>query len=75
MRFPPRFAPHIFALLMSLVMAIIMTAFVTWVNTGIDKGYTSRWMHSFILAWPVAMVCVLLFAHRIRSLVAKLTAQ
>ncbi len=60
---------------MSFVMAFIMTGFVTWVNTGMDEGFTARWMHSFIAAWPVAMICILLFANRIRGLVTKLTAQ
>ncbi|MDH2915786.1 MAG: DUF2798 domain-containing protein [Gallionella sp.] len=60
---------------MSCVMAFIMTAFITWVNTGLDDGYVARWMHSFVLAWPLAMACILLFANRIRGFIAKLTAQ
>lgn len=75
MRIPSRYAPQLFALLMSLVMAVIMTAFVTWVNTGFGDGYSGRWVHSFFMAWPVVMVCILLFAGRIRSLVSKLTTQ
>ena len=75
MSIPVRYSPQLFALFMSLIMAFIMTAFITWVNTGIDAGYTARWMHSFILAWPVAMLCILLFAHRVRTLIAKLTTQ
>ena len=75
MRIAPRYAPQLFALLMSFVMAFIMTAFVTWVNTGFSDGYFARWAKSFIMAWPVAMVCVLLFAGRIRALVNKLTTQ
>jgi hypothetical protein len=27
------------------------------------------------MAWPLAMICVLLFAGRVRAIVAKLTAQ
>ena len=75
MRIAPRYAPQLFALLMSFIMAFIMTAFVTWVNTGFNDGYFGRWAKSFIMAWPVAMVCVLLFAGKIRSLVSKLTTQ
>jgi hypothetical protein len=74
MRIPPRYTPLLFALLMSFVMAFIMTAFVTWINTGKGEGFTGRWMHSFLLAWPVAMICILLFVNRVHSLVAKLTA-
>lgn len=73
MRIAPRYTPQLFALLMSFVMAFIMTAFITWVNTGLTAGYFSRWGHAFITAWPVALICVLLFAGRIRVLAAKLT--
>jgi hypothetical protein len=60
---------------MSCVMAFIVTAFVTWSNTGMSEGYTGRWMHAFFLAWPIAMVCIMLFAHRVRALVTRLTTQ
>jgi Protein of unknown function (DUF2798) len=73
--FASRYAPQLFALLMSFVMAFIMTAFVTWVNTGLTEGYFARWGHAFISAWPVALICVLLFAGRIRTLVGKLTSE
>ncbi len=75
MRIPAKFAPQLFALLMSLAMAFVMTAFITWVNTGFADGYFGRWVHAFFMAWPVAMICVLLFAGRVRAIVAKLTAQ
>ncbi len=75
MRIPAKFAPQLFALLMSFAMAFVMTAFITWVNTGLADGYCSRWVRAFFMAWPVAMMCVLLFAGRVRALVAKLTAQ
>ena len=74
MRIAPRYAPQLFALLMSFVMAFVMTAFVTLVNTGFSEGYLARWGYAFIMAWPLALVCVLLFAGRIRTLVAKLTS-
>jgi hypothetical protein len=75
MRISPRYSPQLFALLMSIIMAFIMTGFVTWVNTGIDIGFADRWMHAFIMAWPVALICILILAQRIRSLVEKLTSQ
>ncbi|MGZ8256817.1 MAG: DUF2798 domain-containing protein [Gallionella sp.] len=60
---------------MSLAMAFVMTAFITWVNTGLGEGYCLRWLRAFVMAWPLAMICVLLFAGRVRAIVAKLTAQ
>ena len=75
MRIPAKYAPQLFAWLMSFAMAFVMTAFITWVNTGFADGLISRWVRAFFMAWPLAMICVLLFAGRVRALVAKLTAQ
>ena len=75
MRVAAKYATQLFAFFMSLAMAFVMTAYITWVNTGLGAGYLGRWGHAFIMAWPVAMICVLLFAGRIRVLVAKLTAE
>ena len=75
MRLPSHHASRLYALLMSCVMAFIMTAFVTWVNTGFDQGYPGRWMHAFFLAWPVAMLCILFLADRVRRLTSKLIVQ
>ena len=72
MRIPAKHAPQLFALFMSLAMAFVMTAYITWVNTGLGDGYLRRWAHAFFMAWPLAMVCVLLFAGPIRALIAKL---
>lgn len=71
----PRHTTWLFALLMSCVMAFIMTGFVTWVNTGMDSGYPARWLHAFLLAWPLAMSCILLFSDGIRTLASKLATQ
>jgi fructose-specific phosphotransferase system IIC component len=75
MRIPSRFIPLLFPFFMSLVMAFIMTAFITWINTGLADGYVGRWMHSFLLAWPLAMACIVLFANRIRTMTSKLSTQ
>jgi hypothetical protein len=75
MHIPPRYAPLLFAFLMSCLMAFIVSAFVTSVNTGLNDGFLGRWMHSFAVAWPVAMVCILLFVNKVRNLVVKLTEQ
>ncbi|MDD4910749.1 MAG: DUF2798 domain-containing protein [Sideroxydans sp.] len=75
MKISPRLVPFLFPFFMSLIMAFIMTAFITWINTGSADGYTGRWMHSFIYAWPLAMACIVLFANRVRLMIGKLTAQ
>ena len=47
---------HIQPVLMAGIMAFLMTAFVTWMNLGLPSDYISRWLHAFILAWPLAVV-------------------
>lgn len=72
---PERLAPTAFALVMSFGMALFMTAVVTWVNTGIAGGFLFRWMHAFVIAWPLAFMCVLVLAPPTRRLVARLTVK
>jgi ABC-type multidrug transport system permease subunit len=73
-RFSQRHAPALFAVTMSLLMTVILTCFVTFVNTGAANGFARRWLHAFLLAWPVAFMCILLFANHVRRFVALLTA-
>lgn len=73
-KFPARSAPLVFAILMSCVMAFIVTSVVTFVNTGFDSGFVGRWLHAFVIAWPVAGICILLFRPSVQRLAAKLIA-
>lgn len=69
-----RHASLLFAVLMGMAMTFIVTCVVTAVNTGIGSGFLLRWMRAFVFAWPVASICIMLFAHRVRSVVERLTA-
>ena len=73
-KFPASAAPLVFAVLMSAVMAFIVTSVVTWVNTGIDGGFVQRWMHAFLVAWPVAGSCILIFRARVQRIANRLVA-
>lgn len=46
----------LFAVLMALLMAFVMSGVLTAVNTGLDQGFVGRWMHAFIVAWPIAII-------------------
>lgn len=72
-KLPLRYAPVLFALLMSMVMAFIMTALITLINTGFDHRFHVRWAFTFVIAWPLAFVCVLIFAGKVRHVVGLLT--
>ncbi len=68
MRISRRHADSLFALLMSLSMAFIMTGIITFLNTGYDMHFVARWLHAFVIAWPIAFVCIRLLAGRVRGL-------
>lgn len=70
---PVRYAPVLFALLMSMVMAFIMTALITLINTGFDSKFHLRWSLTFVIAWPLAFICVLIFSGKVRHVVGLLT--
>ena len=69
-----RQATVLYAVLMGMVMTFIVTCVVTAVNTGIEGGFFLRWMRAFVMAWPVASTCILIFAQRVRRLVDRMTA-
>ena len=73
-QFPASAAPLVFAVLMSVLMAFIVTSMVTWVNTGIGGDFVLRWMHAFLVAWPVAGSCILIFRARVQRIVNQLVA-
>jgi len=75
MHIPSRYTPLVFAFMMSCIMVFVVSGFVTWANVGFAEGFVSRWMHAFIIGWPVAMCCILLFANKVRALTEKLTGQ
>jgi hypothetical protein len=74
-KFSQRHAPTLFAVVMSLIMTVVLTCFVTFMNTGAGNGFTLRWLRAFLLAWPVAFICIMLFANKVRRVVTLLTVQ
>jgi len=42
------------------------------INTGLDAGFVSRWLHAWLLAWCCAFPLVLIGAPRVRTLVSRL---
>jgi hypothetical protein len=67
---PRNWAQALFAALMSCLMTFVVTCVVTLVNTGSGGNFVLRWMHAFIIAWPVACICILLFAEHVRRAAA-----
>jgi hypothetical protein len=64
----------LFAVLMALLMAFLMSAVLTAVNTGVDAGFVGRWLHAFIVAWPIAIVAAFFCAPIARRWTMRLLA-
>ncbi len=73
-KLPAVYAALVFAALMSCVMAFIITCAVTLVNTGAGAGFIARWLHAFVIAWPLACVCLLLLRPYVQRLASRLIA-
>lgn len=43
-------------------MVLFMSCVFTVINTGIDSKFINRWMHGFIIAYPIAFIAVSIFA-------------
>jgi len=65
-----RFAPIVFAFYMSAIMAFLMCCAIVGANSGLVADYLRRVIQAYVLAMPVAFVCVMV----VRPLVGKLVA-
>lgn len=62
----------LYAALMSAFMALILSAVMLLVNLGFEQFDVDRWMHSYMIAWPLAFTLVLVIGPVIRRLVMSL---
>jgi hypothetical protein len=65
----------LFAFFMSVLMALLMSGVLTAIHLGFRSDFIAQWLHSFVLAWPIAFPSILLIAPVVRIIVAKLTQQ
>ena len=73
MKFHHRFAHLLFSLLMSMIVAFIVTFVLTVVNFGF-RNFIANWAHSFVIAWTIAFLSVLVISPQVHRLVKWLTA-
>ena len=69
-----RHAHPLFSLLMSMVVAFIVTFVLSAVNFG-SRDFFLHWARSFMIAWPIAFISVLVISPLVHRLVKWLTAQ
>lgn len=75
MRIPARYSPLLFSALLSAIMVCIVSGFVLVTAQGLHPGLFSQWLKSCATTWPVAFAAVAVVAPRVRTLVARITAQ
>ena len=63
----------LFAFFMSVLMALLMSGVLTAIHLGFTPDFVAQWLHSFVLAWPIAFPSILAIAPLVRKIVAKLT--
>ncbi len=67
-KLPKKYAGLLFTFYTTAIMAFIISAVLVAINTGINAGYVSRLIKSYVSAWPIAFVSLLI----VRPLVQKL---
>jgi uncharacterized membrane protein YhdT len=73
MKLHPKHSHWLFSLIMSMIVAGIVTSVLTVVDHGY-KDFMPSWEHSFVIAWAIAFLAVLLVAPQVRKLVQRLTS-
>lgn len=68
MKIPKRYTHYVFAFFMAGIMALLMCMVIVAANSGLSLGYLQRVIHAYVLAMPVAFVCVLI----VRPIVVRL---
>ncbi len=53
-------------------MVFLMTCVITLANIGIPADFLSRWMHSFLIAYPIAVPIIYFLAPVARKITARI---
>lgn len=68
----PKNSFHLFfSLVMGAMMVFLMTAVITLANVGMTDDFLRHWLHAFLIAYPVAVPVIYLFAPIARKITAR----
>jgi hypothetical protein len=67
-------ARFIFPILMGGFVVFIVAAVVTYVNIGFQPGFVGRWLHAWLVGWPVAAIVVFIGMPFVRQATLRLVA-
>lgn len=71
-KLPARFHRLVFSLVMGAIMAFIMTFSLTLINQGLSADFVSRWLHTYLVAYPIAATAIFAVAPIARRITARL---
>lgn len=69
LKLPPRALPFAFAFFMAGIMAFLMCCVIVVSSSGFGGDLMARVMHAYVVAMPVAFICVLI----VRPIAMRLT--
>lgn len=67
-------AKYIFPVLAAAAIVFVVSAVVTFANIGFRPDFISRWLHAFIIGWPVGAVLGFFLLPRVRKLTEHIVA-
>ena len=68
---PARFQPVVFGFILSGVMSLLVSGISTFRAAGMAPEFLSIWLGNWAVSWAVAFPTLLVFAPRVRRLVAR----
>jgi ABC-type molybdate transport system permease subunit len=69
----PRFAPVVFGFILSALMSFIVSGILTFRTAGLAENFLVLWTSAWLASWLVAFPVVLVVAPLARKAVARLT--
>jgi hypothetical protein len=71
-KLPKNIFHFIFSIVMGAMMVFLMTCVITLANIGIPADFLSRWMHSFLIAYPIAVPIIYFLAPVARKITVRI---
>ena len=70
-----KYAQPLFMIFMSFGMSVILSGVVTAINVEMTDGFSERWFHSFLFAFPVALIAAFTLAPVMRPFVNRIASK
>ncbi len=71
-KIPFRYRVYIFALIMSFFTSMIVSAIIIALRTMSYDMFIQIWLSSFVIAWPIVFIAILIIAPLVNKLLDQL---